>query len=78
VKPLSFDADGEIRYIEVKTTRGNISTPFFMAANEVKFAELHQKQYTLFRLFDFEKSGRAFRIEGNIKEALQFARLAGR
>jgi hypothetical protein len=71
----SFDADGEIRYIEVKTTRGNISTPFFMAVNEVKFAELHQKQYTLFRLFDFEigtKSGRVFRIEGNIKEALQF------
>ena len=46
-----------------------------MAVNEVKFAELHQKQYTLFRLFDFEigtKSGRVFRIEGNIKEALQF------
>jgi hypothetical protein len=70
----SFDANGAARYIEVKTTRGGISTPFFMSVNEIRFAEMHCKNYILFRVFDFQlqsKSGRVFRIGGSIKEALQ-------
>jgi hypothetical protein len=70
----SFQADGKVKFIEVKTTRGGISTPFFMSINEVRFSELHSDCYALYRLFEFQietKSGKMFKIEGNIASACQ-------
>jgi hypothetical protein len=70
----SFSHDGQIRYIEVKTTRGGISTPFFMSINEIRFSELHAENYVLYRLFEFsieEASGKLFKVEGNIQAAMQ-------
>ena len=71
----SFNPDGKVRYIEVKTTKGGISTPFFMAINEVRFSELRSKNYVLYRLFEFQiatRSGKIFKVKGNIKDTLQF------
>jgi Domain of unknown function (DUF3883) len=70
----SFNSVGQIKYIEVKTTKGGISTPFFMSINEIRFSELHAEQYALYRLFDFSievASGKVFKVEGNIKATLQ-------
>ena len=70
----SFNSDGQIRYIEVKTTKGGISTPFFMSINEIRFSVLHAENYVLFRLFAFSieaASGQLFKVEGNIKAILQ-------
>jgi hypothetical protein len=71
----SFFKDGTVKYIEVKTTRGGISTPFFMSRNEVCFSEIHPDNYVLYRLFDFEiatKTGKMFQITGNIKDTARF------
>jgi hypothetical protein len=70
----SYDLDGQVKYIEVKTTRGGITTPFFMSINEIRFSEIHAKNYVMYRLFEFranEESGKIFRVLGNIRETLQ-------
>ena len=76
----SFHQNGDPKYIEVKTTRGGITTPFFMSLNELRFSEIHSANYVLCRVFEFQistKSGKVFQIEGNIKneahlEAINF------
>jgi hypothetical protein len=50
----SFKEDGSALYIEVKTTRGNAQTDFFMSINEVRFAEQHSESYCLYRLYNFD------------------------
>jgi hypothetical protein len=58
----------------VKTTKGEITTPFFMSMNEIRFSELHPDRYALYRVFEFEmetKSGKFFKIEGNIASVCQ-------
>jgi hypothetical protein len=70
----SFNSDGQVKYIEVKTTKGGVATPFFMSINEIRFSELHAENYILYRLFEFSTeaaSGKLFKIEGNIKAAFQ-------
>ena len=70
----SFHQDGSVKYIEVKTTRGGIYTPFFMSLNEIRFSEIHSDNYVLYRVFDFEidtKIGKVFALSGNIKKAAQ-------
>ena len=51
----SFNEDGSIKYIEVKTTRGNINTDFYMSPRELRFAELNKDSYCLYRVFDLQK-----------------------
>lgn len=51
---LSFDAHGLIRHIEVKTTKGGLTTPFYMTDNERAFYELHIDSYVLVRVYDFD------------------------
>jgi hypothetical protein len=71
----SFDCYGEVRFIEVKTTRGEISTPFFMSLNELHFAKLHVRHYALYRVFDFKmdtRSGSVFRIFRDISMVMKF------
>jgi len=70
----SFNADGTVRYIEVKATRGGISTPFYMSIKEIQLAALHADQYFLFRIFEFDPaagSGKVFQILGDIGKHLQ-------
>ena len=38
----SFNKDGSVKYIEVKATRGNINTDFYMSPRELRFAELNK------------------------------------
>jgi hypothetical protein len=77
----SFHQDGSVKYIEVKTTRGGISTPFFMSLNEIRFSEIHSDKYVLYRVFDFEidtKTGKVFALLGNIKSGAQFEAISFR
>lgn len=51
---LSFDADtGQERWLEVKTTVGGPTTPFFLTRNEKAVAEAEPERFRLFRLYDF-------------------------
>lgn len=52
---LSYDPfTGKEKYIEVKTTKGDIRTPFFISERESKFSEIYCSQYYLYRVFEFD------------------------
>ena len=36
---LSYDKDGNEKYIEVKTTKGNLDNLFYISENEIAFSE---------------------------------------
>lgn len=63
---LSFEASGAERLIEVKTTKYDEDTPFFVTRNEVATSERHASQYQLYRLFEFRESPRLFTLPGAI------------
>lgn len=50
---LSYDKDGNEKYIEVKTTRGGINNIFHISENEVKFSKQYQDKYYLYRVYNF-------------------------
>tara|TARA_R110002020_G_scaffold34066_36_gene104018 strand:- start:320 stop:1099 length:780 start_codon:yes stop_codon:yes gene_type:complete len=70
---LSFDGRGEKKFIEVKTTIGSNTTPFFISRNEFDFSKRETERFRLFRVFDFRKSPRAFELQGPLEN---FVRLS--
>lgn len=48
-----FYEDGSYNFIEVKTTLGKCTTPFYMSINEHEFYKAHMNQYILARVYDF-------------------------
>lgn len=60
---LSFTRSGAPRWLEVKTTNGPQSTPFFLTANEHRVAEANRDAFRLVRLFDFSRQPSAFRLK---------------
>lgn len=65
---LSFETDGRERYIEVKTTAHDASTPFFVSSNEVSFAREQADQFRLYRLFHFRTAPKFFELQGRIEQ----------
>lgn len=66
----SYNEKGEIKYIEVKTTKGNASIAFFMSSNEMEFSRQHSESYFLYRVYDYDESkdnGKMYVIKGNIE-----------
>ncbi|MEY9531137.1 DUF3427 domain-containing protein [Sinorhizobium fredii] len=64
---LSFDPDGTELYIEVKTTRGNEQSDFYLSANELAFFQAHQAQFAIYRVCEFDPataSGKVFILRG--------------
>ncbi|MFD1702924.1 DUF3883 domain-containing protein [Methylopila henanensis] len=58
----SFDLAGRERLIEVKTTVGQSTTPFFLSENERAFAEERPDAFRIARLHDFARQPRAFEL----------------
>jgi hypothetical protein len=52
---LSYDLNGSKKYIEVKTTSGPLSTPFFISKNELIKSKKVDEEYFVYRVFDFDK-----------------------
>lgn len=50
---LSYDKDGNEKYIEVKTTKGGFNNIFHISENEVAFSEQYQDKYYLYRVYHF-------------------------
>jgi hypothetical protein len=59
---LSFESDGRERLIEVKTTVGGQSTPFYISRNEVDLSCERPEAFKLVRLYDFSRTPRAFEL----------------
>lgn len=73
----SFNDNGSDRFIEVKTTRYGIETPFFVTKNELGFSTKNSSDYNLYRVFSFRKTPRLFMLEGRLDkvcklDAVQF------
>lgn len=52
---LSYDMDGNQKFIEVKTTSGAVNAPFELSVNELRFSEKNASSFYLYRLYDFDK-----------------------
>lgn len=67
---LSFNVDSTDRFIEAKTTRYGIHTPFFISAREVQFSNQHREKYHLYRVFEFRENPKLFTLGGYIGDVV--------
>lgn len=70
---LSFDSNGESRYVEVKTTKQGRSLPFYLTANELRFSEEADEQFYVYRLYKFSSGNepRLYVLNGSVGETCQ-------
>jgi hypothetical protein len=66
---LSFEPNGEERFVEVKTTNFGQDTPFFASRNEVAFSEREASGYRLSRVFAFRNGPRLFVVPGPLTKS---------
>ncbi|HEY0052097.1 MAG TPA: DUF3883 domain-containing protein [Caulobacteraceae bacterium] len=59
----SFDPSGAERLIEVKTTRGLGTTPFFLTRTEREVSTERPEAFRLYRLYDFAAEPRLFKLK---------------
>lgn len=70
---LSYDLMGNEKKIEVKTTRSDISRPFYLTRNELDISSKNPENYYLYRLFDFDSNlnkGKYYVITGSLANSL--------
>jgi hypothetical protein len=60
----SFTTEGEVKFIEVKTTKGTATASFFISPNEIEFSKKNAKNYYLYRLYDLDSSSRTAKVYG--------------
>ncbi|MCY4356502.1 MAG: DUF3883 domain-containing protein [Gammaproteobacteria bacterium] len=68
---LSFEKNGQERFIEVKTTKYGINTPWFVSSNELSCSHKNNNNYYLYRLFNFNNKERPqlFKLKGNLQNS---------
>jgi len=66
----SFLLDGSPHHIEVKATCGSITAPFFLSANELRYALEHPAAYSIYRIFDLGPAPGFYKLTGNMTEIL--------
>jgi hypothetical protein len=66
----SFDDGGGPFFIEVKTTRGPITTPFFVSENERRVAAEKGPAFRIYRLFGFGTDPKVYSLSGPLEAAL--------
>jgi len=67
----SFNADGSIRWIEVKTTNQGELFPFYISANELECSKDKPDKYFLYRVHAFNKSPKLYILQGDLSELCQ-------
>ena len=69
---LSFDGTGDEanreRWLEIKTTNGPRTTPFFITKNELCVSKKRPDVFRIVRLYDFQRQVRAYRLEPPLEE----------
>ncbi|WP_374538583.1 DUF3427 domain-containing protein [Chitinimonas taiwanensis] len=66
----SFRPDGSPKRIEVKTTQGTASTPFYISLNEVLASRNDASSYSIYRVFDYRPDSaqvRFFELLGDVE-----------
>lgn len=57
------DESYELLYIEVKTTKDGLDTPFFMTENEKTFMEIYKENTLIYRVYNYNKETNMGEIE---------------
>lgn len=66
---LSYDDNGSEIYIEVKTTRGNLDSPFFITKNELLKSQIDKDRFILYRLYNYDvnsNTAKHIRLHGDL------------
>lgn len=66
----SYDRQGNDRLIEVKTTQGARSTPFFVTRNELSLAHERPHHFRLYRLYEVAQAPRLFKLKPPLEETV--------
>ncbi len=67
------EEDGGSLYIEVKTTKGGINTPFMITENELFFSAEYKDSYELYRVYEYNSknnTGKLYKIKGDLRDNL--------
>ncbi len=59
---LSFDLNGNKKYIEVKTTKGGLNSTFFVTRNELEKSKIEKNNYFLYRVYDFDEDNEKVKL----------------
>jgi hypothetical protein len=73
---LSFDKKGKERFLEVKTTVGSDSTPFYITRNELSLSSERPEAFRLCRVFDFSMRPRMFELAPPLKNFVHLSPLS--
>lgn len=57
------DNNYDLLYIEVKTTKGGLDTPFYMSENEKTFMEIYKENTLIYRVYNYDKDTNVGEIE---------------
>ncbi len=57
------DNNYDLLYIEVKTTKGGLNTPFYMSENEKSFMEIYKENTLIYRVYNYDKDTNLGEIE---------------
>lgn len=72
----SYDHTGSERLIEVKTTNGLQTTPFYLTRNELSFSNERPKEFRICRLYDFSKKPKMFELAPPIEKLVRLEPLS--
>jgi len=67
---LSFNNSGGERLLEVKTTSGHRTTPFYLSENERALSAERPEAFRLVRVYDFARMPRAFELVPPLSESV--------
>lgn len=67
----SFETNGCVRLIEVKTTTGPADTRFYLTDGEVRCSRRHPREYWLYRVFDWKRSKKIWTVAGPLDQAFR-------
>jgi hypothetical protein len=70
----SYETNGDLRLLEVKTTRGPATTAFYVTPNELAFSRSNPTNYVLIRVFGYDDatdSGRYYEARGPLDDSYE-------
>jgi Protein NO VEIN, C-terminal len=73
---LSFDHKGGEWLLEVKTTVGSQTAPFYLTRNELSLSRERPREFRICRLYDFSKTPRMFELSPPLDELVHLEPLS--
>ena len=67
---LPYSKTGQKRLLEVKTTNGPVTTPFWISRNELNVAEENRDSYRVARLYHFSRFPEAYQLRPPLNDHL--------